>query len=144
MNHVILSILEGKSESTVTEWLTSFVDDIVSERIPVENLCIRGKLNADLSKYAVLGEARAGAAWANDTLGKGYRAGSRFLVTIDVNGEYVAFDEPSEIEGFATVGFRHLAERFIVRKIQPYYEIVGWDFQPVVNALHGKTAVEWV
>ena len=144
MQRMIQHLLTGVEEQKVTSWLRELVTDIVSGKISVEKLCIKGKLEKDLSSYVVLGEARAGAAWANDKLGKGYRKGSRFLVTIDTDGNYIAFDEPKEIEGFASVGYRHLAQRFIVEKIRPYYEIMCWDFQPVLNALHGKSLMKWI
>ena len=59
---------------------------------------MKGKLVKDLSKYKVLSGPSAGAGWANEFLGKGYRAGDFFLVTIDEKGKYLAFDDPSEIQ----------------------------------------------
>jgi len=144
MGEVIEGILTGKEELVITERITNLVADIVAGEIPIGELVLKGELKRDLAKYRTIGEARAAAAWANDRLGKGYRSGSFFQVTLDDDGQYIAFDEVSDIEGIATVGFRHIAQRFIVNKIEQYYALAGWDFQPILNALHGKAAVEWI
>tara|TARA_R100000234_G_C4988735_1_gene174503 strand:- start:475 stop:1407 length:933 start_codon:yes stop_codon:yes gene_type:complete len=143
MKTVLLSILKGENGEETTDWLEDTVDSIITQKVPPEQICIRGKLEKDLSKYRVLGEARAAANWANETLGKGYRAGSYFNVTLDSDGKYIAFDDPSEIEGFAEIGYHHIARRFIVEKVRNYYSIAGWDFTRVENALEGKRNVEW-
>tara|TARA_R100000458_G_C8274455_1_gene249415 strand:+ start:908 stop:3127 length:2220 start_codon:yes stop_codon:yes gene_type:complete len=143
MKTVLLSILKGENGEKTTDWLVSTVDRIVSGQVSPDEVCIRGKLEKDLSKYKVLGEARAGAAWANENLGKGYRAGSFFNVTLDENGKYIAFDDASEIEGFAQIGYFHIASRFVVEKVRNYFQIAGWDFNPVENALHGKSKIDW-
>ena len=143
MKTVLLSILRGENGEETTDWLEDTVDSIITQKVPPEQICIRGKLEKDLSKYRVLGEARAAANWANETLGKGYRAGSYFNVTLDSDGKYIAFDDPSEIEGFAEIGYHHIARRFIVEKVRNYYSIAGWDFTRVENALEGKRNVEW-
>tara|TARA_Y100001963_G_scaffold31837_1_gene43916 strand:+ start:14476 stop:16698 length:2223 start_codon:yes stop_codon:yes gene_type:complete len=139
---VIESILTDKSESETTNALCEIIEGVES-RNPLD-LCMKGKLSKDLSHYHTLGEARAGAKWANDNLGKGYRNGSYFLTTLDEHGNYIAFDEPSEIEGIAKIGFRHLIERFIVRKIKDYYAVAGWDFVSIENVMDGKGSIEWL
>jgi DNA polymerase I len=138
MSIMLEGMLSGASEDEVVGALTSIVNDALSD-MPLDDLCIRAKLEKDLSSYKVLGEARAGAAWANDVLGKGYRAGSRFLCALDENSKYIAFDNPQEIEGFATISRRGMAERFLVKKVRPYIEMVGWDCTPLDNALEGWT-----
>ena len=105
---------------------------------------MKGKLEKSLGQYKVLSEGRAGAAWANEHLGKGYGAGSFFLVTLDSRGKYIAFDDPSEIEGIAEIGYRTLAEKFVVNKVIPYYEVMGWDYQPLHNALNGLSNTGWL
>tara|TARA_R110000824_G_scaffold196246_1_gene379378 strand:+ start:8837 stop:11074 length:2238 start_codon:yes stop_codon:yes gene_type:complete len=144
VGNVIDSILCGTEEREVTRMLEDYVNSLVKGELPVEDLLIRGKLNEDLSKYKSLGEARAGAAWANDMLGKGYRKGDYFFCTLNERGEYIAFDDPSEIDGIAKIGYRHLADRFIVRKVEKYYHILGWDMIPISNALEGKTGIGWL
>ena len=143
MKTVLLSILKGENGEKTTDWLEETVDSIITKKVKPEDICIRGKLQRDLSKYRVLSEARAAANWANETLGKGYRAGSYFNVTLDDTGQYIAFDNPKEIEGFAEIGYKHIARRFIVEKVRGYYTIAGWDFTRVENALEGKKNVEW-
>jgi len=87
---------------------------------------------------------RAGAHWANVHLGKGYRKDDYFLSTLNDNGDYIAFDDPSEIEGIAQVGYRHLAERFIVEKVRPYFEVMRWDIVRIENALNGLSGMGWL
>lgn len=117
---------------------------IVRKEIPVSDLCIKAKLSKNLSEYRVLGEARAGAQWANVNLGKGYRKDDYFLTTLDENGAYIAFDDPSEIEGIAQIGYKNIAERFVFSKVEPYYEIMGWDIIKLETALTGSDCLEWI
>ena len=136
MGIMLDGMLKGRTEDEVVGELATLVRSAVSD-MPLSDLCIRGKLEKDLSSYKVLGEARAGAAWANDILGKGYRAGSRFLCALNTDGKYIAFDEPEDIQGFAQIGRKSMAERFLVKKVRPYLELVGWSAQPLENALNG-------
>ena len=82
MGLVIDGILSGQTEADVTEDLRSLIDDVVSKRMSVRDVSMRGKLTNDLSRYAVLSEARAAAKWANDNLGKGYGKGDYFDVVL--------------------------------------------------------------
>jgi len=144
MKKVIESVLRGDDEEEVTEEISLLVESVVNGDIDAEDLCIKGHLKRDLDKYKVLSGPNAGAAWANENLGKGYRKGSYFLSTINDNGKYIAFDKPSEIRGIQTIGYRILAERFIVKKIAPYYEMMGWSLQPIENALNGVSGSFWL
>lgn len=144
MSRVIHSLLTNKPEEVTTEWLTDKITAVVNGNVDDKDLCIRARLKQNLEDYSVLGESRAGAAWANRVLGKGYSKGSDFLATIDSNGEYIAFDDPSEIEGISTIGYKQLAEKFLVNKVIPYYHIAGWDAQPLTNALNGLAGMEWL
>ena len=142
MGLVIDGMLQGRQESEITFQLKKLIEDVVEEKIPIADLTIKAKLSNDLHKYSVLSEARAGAKWANDNLGKGYRKDDYFLCVLDDRGEYIAFDEPSEIEGIAKVGFRHMARKFVLDKIIPYYEMMGWDYIVLENALEGRGSME--
>ena len=141
---VIEGILLDEDSAQITSSLDSLVSNIVDGVIPVDELCIKAKLNKNLSEYRVLGEARAGAQWANTHLGKGYRKDDYFLTTLNEEGEYIAFDDPTEVEGIAQIGYRHLAERFIVDKVKPYYEVMGWDIMRIENALNGISKMDWI
>ena len=66
------------------------------------------------------------------------------MTTIDNNGKYIAFDDPQEIEGKYSIGYKHLAERFIVKKVAPYWEMMGWSMRPLLNALNGKGELTWL
>ena len=144
MGTVIDGILEGREETEITGLLSTLTSAVVNKEIPPEELTIKAKLKQDLHKYRVLSEARAGAAWANEHLGKGYRKDSYFYCTLDENGDYIAFDEPSELEGIAKIGYRQMAQKFIVDKVKPYYEVMSWDYMPLENALRGLDKTAWI
>lgn len=137
MGTTINNILLGSDELNNTEKINNLIDDVLQEKIDPINLCFKGKLNNDLSKYKVLSGPSAGAAWANEYLGKGYRKGSFFLVSINEKGNYIAFDEPQEINNIEKIGNKILLERFVLKKIQPYYNLMGWDIQPINNRING-------
>jgi DNA polymerase elongation subunit (family B) len=137
MGTTINNILIGTDEFNNTEKINTLIDDVLQEKIDPINLCFKGKLNTDLSKYKVLSGSSAGAAWANEYLGKNYRKGSFFLVTINESGNYIAFDNPSEINQIDKIGNKILLERFVLKKIQPYYNLMGWDVQPITNKING-------
>jgi hypothetical protein len=128
----------------VTLELSTLISKVVAQDIDPLEVCMKGKLKQDLSKYKVLSGSTAGAAWANEYLGKNYRKDSYFLSTITPKGKYIAFDDPSEIEGVSDIGYKVLAERFIVNKAKPYYELAGWSIQPLVNSLEGISGIEWL
>lgn len=146
LSTTINNILDDKdnNEKKNTELVVETIQGILDEHYPLQDLCMKGNLKKDLSKYKVLSGVSAGAKWANDNLGKGYRNGSDFLVTLDSNGDYIAFDEVSEIEGFADIGYHHIIDRFIVKKIEPYYQVADWEIQPIYNALHGIPTVGFI
>jgi DNA polymerase elongation subunit (family B) len=144
MGMVIDGILNDHNPCDITSNLTSLVSDVVNRNIPAEELAIKAKLKNDLHKYRVLSEARAGAAWANEHLGKGYRKDSYFYCLLNDRGEYIGFDEPSEIEGIAEIGYQHMAQKFIIDKVKPYYEVMGWDYIPLENALRGLDKTAWI
>jgi len=144
MQTTIEGILSGKSESEITDLNKQLVCDIMDGKVNPEELCMKGKLERDLSKYKVLSGSSAGAAWANENLGKGYRKGSFFLVSINDKGQYIAFDKPQDIDGITKIGVKILIERFILRKIIPYYQLASWDAQPIHNVACGIHRTEWV
>ena len=140
---VISCILERK-QPPVDE-LASTIEDIMAGNIPLEDLAMKGKLTQDLDKYKVLSGASAGAKWANDYLGKGYRAGDYFKTTLDSEGNYIAFDKASDLDGLnIEIGYEHIVQRFVIDKVKPLFEIAGWDIIPLENARDGKSKVEWL
>ena len=144
MGNVIDGILNGREESEVTTPLVELIENIIEGKVSPMDLCMKGKLSRNLNQYKSVSGVAAGAQWANRTLGKGYRAGDYFLVTIDPNGNYIAFDNPSEIEGIAKIGYRTMVERFIIKKVLPYYEVAKWDASPLFRAVEGKSKVTWL
>jgi len=144
MNNTISGILNGDSEIRITARNQVLIDSIMGGKIEQEKLCMKGKIERDLSKYKVLSGSSAGAAWANEFLGKGYRAGSFFLVSINEDGKYIAFDDPKEIDGVTTIGSKVLVDRFIINKLQTYYDLAGWDIQPLINIRNGVDSLTWV
>ena len=137
MGQVIDGILQGESQESITYCLTKTISDVVGRRVSIADLTIKAKLKDNLSKYKVLSEARAGAKWANDNLGKGYKKDDYFLCSLNTDGEYIAFDDPAEIAGITEIGYEHMARKFIYDKVLPYYEVMGWDYMPLENALRG-------
>jgi len=144
LSSVVTGILQHKNETEITSSIENLLRSVVRKEIPIADLCIKAKLSKNLNQYTTLGEARAGAHWANTHLGKGYRKDDYFLTTLDNNGAYIAFDDPSEIEGIAHIGYRHIAERFIYKKVLPYYAVMGWNVITLENALNGSDSMEWL
>tara|TARA_R100001510_G_C7571698_1_gene147862 strand:+ start:20 stop:463 length:444 start_codon:yes stop_codon:yes gene_type:complete len=141
MGQVIDGILQGESQEDITDSLRETIVNVVEKSVPIADLTIKAKLKDNLSKYKVLSEARAGAKWANDNLGKGYKKDDYFLCSLNEHGEYIAFDDPAEIAGITEIGYEHMARKFIYDKVLPYYEVMGWDYMPLENALRGVRGV---
>lgn len=144
MGEVIGGILANKKKEEIEESIRKLTLKVINGEADPTSLCMKGKLTKNLSEYKVLSGPSAGAAWANEYLGKRYRSGDFFLTTLDNGGKYIAFDEPSEIEGKYEIGYKELANRFIVKKIQPYWEMMGWAMQPLYNILDGKGDMVWL
>ena len=143
MSGVIEGILNGKDKNGIEKDIKELTAKVINGNAEPRSLCMKGKLTRNLQDYKVLSGPSAGAAWANEYLGKGYRSGSFFLTTLDENGKYIAFDDPEEIEGKYNIGYKHLAERFILKKVQPYYELMTWNMQPLLNTLNGVGDLVW-
>ena len=144
MGRVIDGILKREEESVVTDELVALVDSIIGKEIDPLLLCMKGKLSKDLSQYNSVSGSAAGARWANRNLGKYYRKDDYFLCAIDPKGNYMAFDDPSELEGVGEIGHRTMVERFIIAKVKPYYEVAKWDLGPLLRAMDGKNKVQWI
>jgi DNA polymerase elongation subunit (family B) len=144
MLDTITGILTNEQESAVTDRLSTMVDSVIKGETDPIDLCMKGKLERDISQYKVLSGSSAGAAWANEYLGKGYRKGSFFLVTLNENGKYIAFDNPKDVEDIETIGTKVMVDRFVIKKIKPYFDLAGWSTQPIENARNGLADMSWV
>ena len=144
MGTVIDGVLEGQDADTVNGELCTLIEGIMEGRFADEDLCMKGKLSKNLSDYTSVSGPAAGAQWANRVLGKGYRGGDYFLCSINKDGKYIAFDKPSEIKGIEEIGKQVMVERFIIKKVEPYYAVVGWDIEPLRRAMNGKSKVVWL
>ena len=143
VKNVIDSIL-NRSEPPI-DMIAQKIESIMAGNVPLEDLSMKGKLTQDLDKYKVLSGASAGAKWANDYLGKGYRGGDYFKTTLDSEGNYIAFDKASDLDGLnITIGYSQIIQRFIIDKVKPLFEIASWDIIPLENARDGKSKVEWL
>ena len=140
----VLQVLGGAGEGYVSSSLISLIDDVLTDEEPIENLCLKGKLERELHEYKVLSGSSAAAKWANENIGKNYRKGSFFSVALDKSGKYIAFDDPDDLQGVAEIGKRYTAQKFILDKVSPYYEVLGWNKQPLENALNGVSEVSWI
>tara|TARA_Y100000361_G_scaffold144666_1_gene152936 strand:- start:179 stop:784 length:606 start_codon:yes stop_codon:yes gene_type:complete len=143
MTTTIEGILANKEEEEITNTLQETISTILNGDYPLLELSMKGKLEKNLSEYKVLSGNSAAAAWANEFLGKGYSKGSYFRVLLDTNGKYIGFDEPEDI-GHIDIGFKVMCKRFIVDKVSPYYEMVGWSMQPLHNTLEGLGNMSWL
>lgn len=144
MGKTIEMILDNKTEQEVGGMIIPIIDSIVKKEIDINSLCLKGKLEKRLSEYKVLSGSSAGAAWANEFLGKGYTKGSFFKVILSEQGKYIAYDDPSDLEGVVNIGHNILCERFVINKVQPYYQLMNWSLQPLSNALNGVSRLVWV
>ena len=144
MSLTIESILNGVTEDVITNRLEHLIERVLNGEIEDRVLYIKARLKRNLDEYRTLGEARAGAAWANKHLGKGYMKGDYFLSTLADDGSYLAFDDPKEIEGIANIGYKLICERFIIDKVEKYYQIMRWDMQPLHNSLNGLSNLAWL
>ena len=140
----VLQVLSGAGEGYVSGNLQTLIEDVLDGEEPIENLCMKGKLERELHQYKVLSGSSAAAKWANETIGKNYRKGSFFSVALDKSGKYIAFDDPDDLQGVAEIGKRYTAQKFILDKVSPYYEVLGWNKQPLENALNGVSEVSWI
>ena len=61
-----------------------------------------------------------------------------------IRDRYIAFDDPSDIEDIEEIGNKLLVDRFIIKKILPYYSLAGWNVQPLENAKNGLSDVNWL
>ena len=144
MQMVIEGILANRGKDYVQDNINNIVLKVISGDAEPKSLCMKGKLTKNISDYKVLSGPSAGAAWANEYLGKRYRGGDFFLPTIGEDGKYMAFDDPEEIKGLYKINYKEMADRFIVKKIQPYWEMMGWPTQPLFNMLEGKGNLVWL
>ena len=144
MQMVIEGILANRGKDYVQDNINNIVLKVISGDAEPKSLCMKGKLTKNISDYKVLSGPSAGAAWANEYLGKRYRGGDFFLTTIGEDGKYMAFDDPEEIKGLYKINYKEMADRFIVKKIQPYWEMMGWPTQPLFNMLEGKGNLVWL
>ena len=144
VGNVLRGMLEKKEPKAIIDGVCATITDIMQNKVPLEDLSMKGKLTKDLSDYASVSGAAAGAKWANDYLGKGYRKGDFFKCLIDSEGNYIAFDKPDEIPSWVNVGYHHIVQRFILDKVEPYFTIAGWSMVDLENARDGKSGVEWL
>jgi len=144
MNTTINSMLDGKSEESVTEKVCNIIHDMIDGSISLDDLKQKGKLKKDLKDYKTIGGSAAGALWANTHLGKQYRKGSYFWNLIDNNGRFISFDRVEELPATIGIGYEIMSDRYILEKVKPFYEIASWDMSPLYDAKKGRKTVEWL
>lgn len=137
-------ILHGKTQDEVSEELCALITNVINGSMPIEDLCMKGSLSRPLHHYNTLSGTSAAADWAYRNLGIEYGEDDYFLCLLDEEGQYIGFDKPSQIEGKAKVGYKHIVERFIVNKAADLYDVVGWDMTPLTIAMEGKQNVMWI
>tara|TARA_R100000995_G_C3484342_1_gene126227 strand:- start:342 stop:2558 length:2217 start_codon:yes stop_codon:yes gene_type:complete len=143
MSLTIDGILANKEEEEVTNKLQERISRIIHGECSLEEISMKGKLERDISQYKVLSGNSAAAAWANEFLGKGYTKGSFFKVALDSKGKYIAFDDEDDISHIE-LGYNIMCKKYILDKVTPYYELVGWSVQPLTNASQGLGSMSWL
>ena len=144
MMMTLRAMLDGKPESILTGELCEYIHKVVDGEVPAQDLAIKGKLKRNLWQYKSISGSAAAARWANENLGKDYKKGDYFWTLFDESGNYIGGDSVEEIMGKAQIGYRVFAERYILKKVEPLYEIAGWDMHPLNDALNGRAPVEWL
>lgn len=144
MMMTLRAMLDGKNESQLTGELCDYIHSVVDGEVPAQDLAMKGKLRRNLSQYRSISGSASAALWAKNNLGKEYKKGDYFWTLLDESGNYIGGDTVDEIMGKAQIGYRVFAERYILKKVEPLYEIAGWDMHPLQNALDGKAPVEWL
>ena len=144
MKMTLDGMLRGNTQEVIDEQLVEIINATLAGQMNGDQLFMRGKLKKNLDKYDTLSGSSAGAAWANKHLGKGYKSGDYFNVAINNQGQYIAFDDVSEIEGITKIGYRTMVDRFIVKKVMALYEVVGWSPQKIINSMNGLGGTEWL
>tara|TARA_R110000751_G_scaffold34966_1_gene86373 strand:- start:251 stop:2539 length:2289 start_codon:yes stop_codon:yes gene_type:complete len=139
-------MLDGQDEDIITSEITARIIKYVAGE-QWEDLLMYGKLKKKLWEYKTLSGPSAGAEWALHNLNHEFKVGESFLIALDTRGRYMSFpnlDWLPKVKEKSNIGYEIMARKFIVDKAQDLYEIVGWDYQPLHNALEGKSGVEWL
>ena len=144
MMMTLRAMLDGTPESALTGQLCEYITKVVDGEVPAQDLAMKGKLKRNLWQYRTIGGSAAAALWAKENLGKEYKKGDFFWTLFDESGKYIGGDSVDEIMGKATIGYRVFAERYILKKVQPLYEIAGWNMHPLTDALNGRKPTEWL
>jgi len=144
MMTTLRGILHGKTQDEVSDELCGLITQITNGEMPIEDLCMKGSLSKPLHQYNTLSGTSAAADWAYRNLGIEYGEDDYFLCLLDEEGKYIGFDKPEQIQGLAKVGYKHIAQRFIVNKASDLYDVVGWDMTPLMVAMEGKQNVVWL
>ena len=144
MMMTLRAMLDGKPESILTGELCEYIHKVVDGEVPAQDLAMKGKLKRNLWQYKSISGSAAAARWAKENLGKDYKKGDYFWTLFDESGNYIGGDSVEEIMGKAQIGYRVFAERYILKKVEPLYEIAGWDMHPLNDALNGRAPVEWL
>ena len=144
MKATLNAMLDGRPVDSLNDELSEYITNVVEGNVDGEDLAMRGKLKKDLSDYKTLSGSSAAAHWANINLGKDYRKGDYFWTLLDTDGRYIGGDSVVEIMAKANIGYKHFVDRFIIGKVEPLYEIAGWDMSPLTDALNGRKTTEWL
>jgi len=144
MQATLNAMLDGRSVNSLNDELSDYITEVVKGNVNAQDLAMKGKLKKNLEDYATLSGSSAAARWAHINLGKNYRKGDYFWTLLDDSGNYIGGDTVEEIMAKADIGYKHFAERFILKKVEPLYGIAGWDMSPLNDALNGRAPVEWL
>ena len=143
---VLKGMLDGESKDSLEDDIFTRIEAYVAGD-SWEDLLMQGKLKKNLWEYKVLSGPTAGAEWALYNLDHEFSVGDSFLVALTKNGKYVAFPNLEwlpKVKDKVDIGYKVMTKKFIVDKAQDLYEVVGWDYQGLHNALEGHAKVAWL
>ena len=143
---VLKGMLDGEEQENINDDLTDMIDHYLEGK-DCEDLFMKTTLKQNLWKYKVLSGPSAAAEWALRNLDYELMEGDDFIIALDERGRYLGFPTLEWlpiVKEKATVGYRMMLEKFIVSKADDLYRMVGWDSQPLYNALDRKGLVEWL
>ena len=143
---VLQSMLDGVDEKSITDELCSLIKKYVGEE-DVEDLFMKTTLKRNLWDYTTLSGTSAAADWAFTNLNCEIEKGNDILIALNDRGQYIGFPDMTwlpDVKTKTNLGYRVMVERFVVNKARDLYEVVGWNYQNLYNALEGKEDLVWL
>ena len=150
MKSALMRILKGMLDGEQQQNINDDISTMISHYLEGENcedLFMHTTLKKNLWEYKVLSGPSAAADWAYRNLDYELGEGDDFIIALDNRGKYIGFptlDYLPSVQEKTTIGYRMMLEKFVVNKADDLYGVVGWDSQPLYNALDNKGLLVWL